>query len=135
MFKKLYLIMLLSNIIFAGTGDLGGVWRGTGDLTDDWRTLPIIEVEERSGDDLRSLNSGDFKFDSLSDRWLLKTKSRVLSVENIELIDSYKNKQIEVEDVSFNVKRARKNMSANILKRRILTKVKFKNYKIEDFNY
>lgn len=97
----------------------------------------IIEVEGAGGGggSLKLSYPGEYDFDSSSNRWFLKTKSRLLSVKRIELIDKFENKQLEVRDVSFNVKKARKNLSENILKRRILRKVKFKDYKIDDFSY
>ncbi|MFG1482343.1 hypothetical protein ABMA79_13555 [Halobacteriovorax sp. HFRX-2_2] len=130
----------------------GGVIGGTDTLApagksgvigdvDTLRKLPSI-IDIKNNDslylDLSSrtlLKSGDFDFDSTNNRWILKTRERILSVKSIELIDEYQDKQIEVLDYSSNIKKSLKNMGTRMLERRIKMGVKFKNFKFKDFNY
>ncbi|RZF23086.1 hypothetical protein DAY19_04765 [Halobacteriovorax vibrionivorans] len=83
----------------------------------------------------RLLSSGDYDFNSSQNRWVLKTKSRVVSVASIDLIDEYEEKQVEVSNFSSNIRSKIRNLGSRILERRIKRGVRFKNYKIDDFDF
>lgn len=129
--KIIILICIYINVSAATEG-------GTNTLRVTQNIINLDSISERLSTEggtntLRTL--GDFDYDSLTDRWILKTKSRILSVANIDLVDKFKDKQFEVEGVSTRMKRVRSNMSKSLIKRRILNKVKFENYIIDDFDY
>ncbi|WP_419173192.1 hypothetical protein [Halobacteriovorax sp.] len=111
----------------------------SGNANDDWKTLPIIEL--RGGvvgdiDTLRNLNNiGDFNLDSESDRWILRTRSRLLSVRDIELVDKFETKQFEVKKVSNRLKRLNDIVDQKYLESIVKRSVKFKDYNIKDFEY
>lgn len=128
--------------VIGGTDTLAPAGKSgvVGDV-DTLRKLPSV-IDIKNNDslylDLSSrtlLKSGDFDFDSTNNRWILKTRERILSVKSIELIDEYQDKQIEVLDYSSNIKKSLKNMGTRMLERRIKMGVKFKNFKFKDFNY
>ncbi len=104
------------------------------------KKLNIIDLTASLGgggwsDDLITLKTGDYKFDAVNDQWLLKTKSRLLGVKKIDLIDKYYDKQIEVNGVSSNVKSRRGTFNSRFLELYLKKSVKFENYKIKDFNF
>ncbi|WP_412471023.1 hypothetical protein [Halobacteriovorax sp. RT-2-4] len=145
--RKIILFVLLFNLNALGqnfTARGGGTsttdWdlrTGSGSTTGDWRVTDIIELNNNAIDlnTLKLSDVGEFDFDSINDRWILKTKGRILSVRNIELIDKFQEKQIEVLDYSINLKKSMRNMGTKMLEKRIQRGVKFKDYKFNDFNY
>ena len=128
--------------VIGGTDTLAPAGKSgvVGDV-DTLRKLPnVIDIKNNDALYLNLANrtlikSGDFDFDSTNNRWILKTRERILSVKSIELIDEYQDKQIEVLDYSSNIKKSLKNMGTRMLERRIKMGVKFKNFKFKDFNY
>ncbi|WP_412470472.1 MULTISPECIES: hypothetical protein [unclassified Halobacteriovorax] len=99
-------------------------------------TLPIERIKEIYDFDKDKWNIGDYSYDSYLNRWILKTKTRVLSVDSIEMVDMYTDKQTEVLNVSNDFKNKYKNkVPAKLLEKRLKMKVKFKDYKIDDFKY
>ncbi|EPZ50302.1 hypothetical protein M902_1477 [Bacteriovorax sp. BAL6_X] len=99
-------------------------------------TLPIERIKEIYDFDKDKWNIGDYSYDSYLNRWILKTKTRVLSVDSIEMVDMYTDKQTEVLNVSNDFKNKYKNkVPAKLLEKRLKMKVKFKDYKFDDFKY
>ncbi|MFG1487442.1 hypothetical protein ABMA77_15310 [Halobacteriovorax sp. RZ-1] len=99
-------------------------------------TLPIERIKEIYDFDKDKWNIGDYSYDSYLNRWILKTKTRVLSVDSIEMVDMYTDKQTEVLNVSNDFKSKYKNkVPAKLLEKRLKMKVKFKDYKFDDFKY
>ncbi|MGI4991258.1 hypothetical protein ACRXCV_01415 [Halobacteriovorax sp. GFR7] len=99
-------------------------------------TLPIERIKEIYDFDKDKWNIGDYSYDSYLNRWILKTKTRVLSVDSIEMVDMYTEKQTEVLNVSNDFKNKYKNkVPAKLLEKRLKMKVKFKDYKFDDFKY
>lgn len=104
------------------------------------KKLNIIDLTaslgvEGGGSDIITLKTGDYKFDSLNDQWVLKTKSRVLGVKKIDLIDKYYDKQLEVHTESNNIKRNTRFINQKFMERFLSKSVKFKNYELKDFEY
>ncbi len=152
--KKIIIIILLGSYTFANTRTFNndvntdlrsgnGVddWKfvvNSGEGSDNWRTSGILEIRGigSGGTSLNIISRGDYDFDSYTNRWLLKTKSRLLSVKDINLITKYSEKQDEVSSVSDEVKsRMERKISAKVLSKKLKRKIKFQNYKLEDFEY
>ncbi|MFG1500415.1 hypothetical protein ABMA70_09420 [Halobacteriovorax sp. XZX-3] len=131
----------------------GGVIGGTDTLApagksgvigdvDTLRILPsVIDIQDTnsfSKDKLIStlMKTGDFDFDSVNDRWILKTRDRILSVNSIELIEKYNIKQDEVTITKDNIlNNYKRSIPKRLLERQLKRNVKFKNYIINDFEY
>lgn len=148
--KNIILITIVFNVCFlaqAGGGSTVTDWNlrvGGGSTNGDWRPQSVIDLSSRSGvvtdsDTWKKINDmkkvGDFDFDSISDRWLLKTKSRILSVSDIDLVEKYESKQVEVNNISQDVKLKNTSVPQRFMKRYIQRNVKFKDYIVEDFDY
>ncbi|WP_146037883.1 hypothetical protein [Halobacteriovorax sp. DA5] len=127
--------ILLSSHVMAGvvSGD------------DTWRALDVVDMTSKSGtvtgddtwkvfDDLAKV--GEYDYDSTSNRWMLKTKTRVLSVKKIELIDKYRFKQEEVDSSKENIKiKYSRFYNEKLLEKKLKNTLKFKNYILNDFKY
>ncbi|MFG1493955.1 hypothetical protein ABMA75_10340 [Halobacteriovorax sp. ZH4_bin.1] len=147
--RKIILFVLLFNLNTLGenfTARGGGTsttdWdlrTGSGTSTGDWKLSNVIELNSGviSGDDTLKLSSpGDFNFDSVNDRWILKTRGRILSVKTIELVDKYSVKQDEVTITKDNIlNNYKRSIPKKMLERQLKRNVKFKNYIIGDFEY
>ncbi|MFG1505537.1 hypothetical protein [Halobacteriovorax sp. ZH5_bin.2] len=147
--RKILILALLFNIntlgqnlASRGGGTSTTDWdlrTGSGTSTGDWRLSNVIELNSGviSGDDTLKLSSpGDFNFDSVNDRWILKTRGRILSVKTIELVDKYSVKQDEVTITKDNIlNNYKRSIPKKMLERQLKRNVKFKNYIIGDFEY
>ncbi|POB13189.1 hypothetical protein C0Z22_11790 [Halobacteriovorax sp. DA5] len=112
---------------------------------DTWRALDVVDMTSKSGtvtgddtwkvfDDLAKV--GEYDYDSTSNRWMLKTKTRVLSVKKIELIDKYRFKQEEVDSSKENIKiKYSRFYNEKLLEKKLKNTLKFKNYILNDFKY
>ncbi|MEH0860050.1 hypothetical protein [Halobacteriovorax sp. DPLXC-1] len=100
-------------------------------------TLPIERIREIIDVKLSNeLTRGEYRYVSDSDRWVLKTKSRVVSVMDIDLIQKYQSKQFEVRNISDRYRKIFSDrVTNNLLEKRLKRKVKFKDYQFEDFEY
>ena len=158
--KVLIIVCIVSINIYASKGTGGGsgslspivevannVLLGTGGNSGSLRVLPqdidylndVVDVTLRSDDasveTLRNLVNGDFNYNASDDRWLLKTKTRILSVKNIELVDHFQNKQTEINNIVNSYRRSFSNPDKRLIKRKLRRDVRFKKYIQEDFKY
>lgn len=85
--------------------------------------------------DLTKVEAGTYDFDSISEKWILKTRTRLLAVPKIEFIDKFQDKQIEVKKYVDNMKSYDEKLNDRIIQRKIKRDVKFNTYKQEDFEY
>lgn len=113
--------------------ELLGSGGGSGTLRDS----NVFEIDKFKADYnlLKISRIGDFDFDSDSNRWLLRTKSRILSVSDIDLVEEYEVKQKEVDLKAFELKSKRKVVPSKFLKMYLKKNVKFKEYVVDDFKY
>ena len=127
-----------------GGGDYGSDWRtglNSGDVSDNWRKPinPEVDISDLtkllSNRKTQTLGLGSYIFDSDSNRWLIKTNTRVLSLNNIELVDHFYSKQTEVIDLSSSLKSKNNSISNRYLERSIKRNVKFEKYDLKDFKY
>lgn len=125
--------ILISLLIIGNVMGASGVGYG-GDLR---VSLPLVEVRTMSGEgyggNLRTLGTGDYDFDSQSNRWFLKTKSRLLSVSNIELIDKFKDTNDTIERISARYSSFKENRKRAIVEKKIKRLNIVKPYKLDDF--
>ncbi|MFG1493959.1 hypothetical protein ABMA75_10360 [Halobacteriovorax sp. ZH4_bin.1] len=110
---------------------------GSGGGSGTLRESNVFEINkfEVSYDLLRISRTGEFDFDSDSDRWLLRTKSRVLSIKDIDLVEKYEVKQKEVDMKAFELNTKRKTVPLQFMKRYLEKNVKFNEYILDDFKY
>ncbi|WP_412463523.1 hypothetical protein [Halobacteriovorax sp. RT-2-6] len=110
---------------------------GSGGGSGTLRESNVFEINKLKPnyDLLKISRIGDFDFDSDSNRWLLRTRSRILSVSDIDLVEEYEVKQKEVDLRAFELKSKRKVVPSKFLKMYLKNNVKFKDYIVDDFKY
>lgn len=154
---RILIAVLFINIsVYAGAASGDDTWRsadninvlfssGTVSGDDTWRSTEVIDLGARSGtvsgdDTWRKFkelaHTGEFDFDSSTDRWVLKTRSRLLSVKNIDLVDKFHSKQSEVTSSKNKLEHILKEkFKVSTFEKKATRMIKFKNYELKDFDY
>ncbi|AYF43062.1 hypothetical protein BALOs_0038 [Halobacteriovorax sp. BALOs_7] len=92
-------------------------------------------IESIGGTSTTDWSVGKYEYVSSLDRWVLKTKTRLLSLKDIELVDKFESKQNEVKNFSNNMRSRNNRINNRFLKTMLERSIKFQKYKINDFEY
>lgn len=113
--------------------DITRVLQGAGSGYGDNLKIDIIDLTKSLRADLTKVQVGAHDFDSVNDRWVLKTATRVLSVKNVDLVDKFiiTNRTInemESEYSNYNLRIREKLLKNKIKKLNIINP-----YSVDDF--